>query len=304
MYFTELPDHSKPGFDEALHFSNFKKHNVIFNAQSSGSNCEHHIGCLSFKSVLNGEEWYGFGHHDVAVKPGRFLLLNNEQEYSCRITGGESTRTVSVFFKKEFALSVFHDALHSDYTLLDDPMNIGEKMPEFFQTLQPVSSPLQLKLAELINALDKEGYNSQMVDECLIYILHNLIGIQQSNLQQVANIDALKPATRMEIYKRLCVARDFLHSTYNNNPNLDDIGKEACLSVPQLVRHFKAVFGATTHQYLKQVRLQHATELLKSTRNPVHEITWMCGFDNVSAFSRAFKTAFGEQPREYRKHFM
>jgi AraC family transcriptional regulator len=304
MYFTELPDHSRPGFNEDLHFSNFKKHNVIFNAHSSSSNCEYHIGCLSFKTVLNGKEWYGFGHQDIAVNPGQFLLLNNEQEYSSRIQGGESTKTISIFFKKEFALAVFHDALYSDYTLLDDPMNIGEKMPEFFQTLQPISSSLQSKLAHLISLLDKEGYNGQMVDECLIYVLHHLIGIQQSNLQQVTKIDALKPATRMEIYKRLCIARDFLHSTYINNPNLDDISKEACLSVPQLVRHFKAVFGVTTHRYLKQIRLQHATQLLKSTRNPVHEITWMCGFENVSAFSRAFKTEYGEQPTEYRKHFI
>jgi AraC family transcriptional regulator len=107
----------------------------------------------------------------------------------------------------------------------------------------------------------------------------------------------------MEIYKRLCIAREFLHSTYKDNPNLDDISKEACLSVPQLVRHFKAVFGVTTHRYLKQIRLQRATELLKSTQNPVQEITWMCGFENVSAFSRAFKTAYGKQPTEYRKDF-
>jgi AraC family transcriptional regulator len=93
---------------------------------------------------------------------------------------------------------------------------------------------LQLKLAHLINALDKEGYNGQMVDECLIYVLRHLIGVQQANLQQVTKIDAIKSATRMEIYKRLCIARDFLHSTYINNPNLDDISKEACLSVPQL----------------------------------------------------------------------
>jgi len=207
MYFTELPDHSKPGFNEALHFSKFKKHNVIFNAQSNGSNCEYHIGCLSFKTVLQGKEWYGFGNRDIAVKPGQFLLLNNEQEYSCRIPAGESTNTVSIFFKKEFALTVLHDARHTDCTLLDDPLNNGEKMPEFFQTLQPLDPTLQLNLAHLINSLDTEGYNSQMVDECLAYFLRHLIGVQQSNLKQVTKIDALKSATRMEIYKRLCIAR-------------------------------------------------------------------------------------------------
>ena len=29
MYFTSLPDHSKPNFDERAHFSQFKKHNLF-----------------------------------------------------------------------------------------------------------------------------------------------------------------------------------------------------------------------------------------------------------------------------------
>src|ERR1022692_2191701 len=102
MYFTSLPDHSKPGFDEQSHFGQFKKHNIIFNALSTYSNCDKHVGCLSFKTVLSGEEWYGIGNHRLAVRPGQFLVLNDEQTYSCRIEKGDEARVFSGFFKKEF----------------------------------------------------------------------------------------------------------------------------------------------------------------------------------------------------------
>ena len=56
MYFTQLPDHSIPGFDEQAHFDRFKKQNMIFNAFSRQSHCPNHVGCLSIKTALAGEE--------------------------------------------------------------------------------------------------------------------------------------------------------------------------------------------------------------------------------------------------------
>jgi len=300
MYFTQLPDHKKPGFDERLHFTKFRECNVIFNASSANSYCEKHVGCLSFKTVLNGEEWYGFGNRQVAVRPRQFLVLNDDQPYSFRINFNENVRGVSVFFKREFASAVFHDTLSSEGKLLDDPCHTDEKLPEFFQTLLPIEPRLQGQLTNLIASLDKHGYNNCMVDEQLVFLLRHLIGVQRTELYRAENVNAVKSTTRAEIYRRLCIARDILHSSYMDNPDLNTIGRLACLSVPQLVRQFKAAFNTTPHQYLNKVRLGHAAELLGSTENPVQEITWMCGFEDVSAFCRAFKAVYGVQPARFR----
>ena len=301
MYFTSLPDHTKPGFDEALHFSRFKQHNIIFNAESSASNCDNHVGCLSFKTVLSGEEWYGINRQRLVVRPGQFLILNDDQNYSCRSDNGEKLRILSVFFKKEFAASVFRDALHTESFLLDEALNNGTQSPEFFQTLNHITPELQLQLSGLLTALDQEGYEENMMDEYLVFLLHQLIRTHKSEFNRVGQVAALKSSTRTEIYKRLCVAKDILHSTYMEHTDLAHISNLACLSVPQLVRQFKAVFRITPHQYLIRVRLKHAADLLKLTNKPIHEITWMTGFENVSAFCRAFKSGYGVQPVNFRK---
>ncbi|AXY75339.1 AraC family transcriptional regulator [Paraflavitalea soli] len=301
MYFTSLPDHTRPGFDEALHFSKFRKHNIIFNAFSSNSHCDDHVGCLSFKTLLTGEEWYGINNYRLAVRPGQFLILNDEQNYSCSINNGEKAKVLSVFFKKEFATAVFQDTLNSEETLLDNPFNDDGKTLEFFQTLNDITPALQQQLMGLIAALDSSGYSENMVDEYLVFLLRYLIHTQKAASKQVKNVHALKANTRTEVYKRLCIARDILHSSYMDNPDLPAISALACLSVPQLVRQFKAVFHTTPHQYLTRIKLERAAELLKHTDKPVHEITWLCGFENVSAFCRAFKSAFGIQPLSFRK---
>jgi AraC family transcriptional regulator len=300
MYFTSLPDHTEPGFDDALHFSRFKKNNIIFNAVSNNSYCAEHIGCLSFKTVLNGEEWYGIDHHRVAVRPGQFLVLNDDQPYSCYSNKDEPLKVLSLFFKKEFAASVCWDATNKTTTLLDDPFTNGENIPEFFQSLHELSPALQYRLSVLTNSLDTSGYDAMMADEQLVLILHHLMETLVADTRQLKNVQALKPATQKEVYKRLCIAKDMLQSSYMDDLDLQAIGNGACLSVPQLVRQFKAVFHTTPHQYLMQTRLQRAAEKLQQTNMPIHEIGWQCGFQNDSAFCRAFKLAYGVQPLAFR----
>lgn len=300
MYFTSLPDHTQRGFDEKLHFSRFKKHNLIFHAQSNRSQCDRHVGCLSFKTVLSGEEWYGINQHRLAIRPGQFLVLNDDQSYSCRIDQ-EKVKILSVFFKKEFASSVFRDMRDTEDDLLNSPNDSGDRPPEFFQTLHDITPELHYQLSSLITFMS-EGYTASRVEEYLIFLLQHLIQVHKTGVKHCLHIDALKASTRIEIYRRLCIAKDLLHSSYMYNQDLEEISRSACLSVPQLVRHFRSVFQATPHQYLIRIRLRQAAALLKSSDMPVHEITWRCGFENISAFCRAFKSAFGVQPLQFRKN--
>ena len=212
MYFTSHPDHSKPGFDEQLHFSKFKQHNIIFNALTSKSHCERHVGCLSIKTVLNGEEWYGIDRRQLAVRKGQFLILNESQEYSSRIDTTEKIRTVSVFFKKEFVCSVFRDALYKEEVLLDTPFEPGEKLLEFYQTLYNTDHYLEQNLSHLITALNNFGYNVNMVDEHLFILLRDMIRTYKKDVKSLDNVKAIKVKTRKEIFKRLSIAKDFMHS--------------------------------------------------------------------------------------------
>jgi len=152
----------------------------------------------------------------------------------------------------------------------------------------------------LVFSLENEGYDSNLVDEYLVGVLRYLIDSYKTGVKRADDVKAIKASSRTEIYKRLCVAKDFMHSSFADKPDLQSISNEACLSVPQLVRQFKTVFDTTPHQYLTRVRLDYAAGLLKQTNTPIHEITWKCGFENMSAFCRAFKSAYGVQPHNYR----
>jgi AraC-like DNA-binding protein len=298
MYFTSLPDHGQPGFDEQQHFSRFKRSNVIFNTQAQAGGCDAHVGCLSIKTIVSGEEWYGIGKRNIAVRPGQFLILNDEQAYSCRV---EMAQVLSIFFRKEFASSVFHDCKTKEEALLDNPFHSNTGAPEFFQTLHAISASLQLKLTALVSTLERDGFNADEVSEHLLYLLQELIHVHAMEARQVKQVAALKPGTQKEIYKRLCLAKDILHSSFADNLDLESIASAACLSVPQLIRQFKLVFHSTPHQYLVALRLQFAAQQLKQTEEQISTITWRSGFEDSSAFCRAFKNVYGTSPEMFRK---
>jgi AraC family transcriptional regulator len=298
MYFTSLPDHSQPGFDEQLHFTRFRNSNVVFNTTAQVGGCDHHVGCLSIKTIVEGEEWYGIGKRSVVVRPSQFLILNDHQTYSCRVN---HARVFSIFFKREFAADVFQDCVCKEESLLDNPFSKNTVSPEFFQTLHPIDSTLQFMLSSLGSVLEKKGFDGDEISEHLVYLLRQLIQVHKTEGVQAMRVNAVKQSTKAEIYKRLCLAKDVLHSSFMEKLDLDTISSASCLSMPQLIRQFKSVFQCTPHQYLMQLRLEHAASQLTTSDEQVSSITLQSGFEDTSAFCRAFKAAYGVSPEAYRK---
>jgi transcriptional regulator GlxA family with amidase domain len=73
------------------------------------------------------------------------------------------------------------------------------------------------------------------------------------------------------------------------------------MSRSAFAEHFKKTFDRPAMDYLKEVRLRRAAELLETTDLPVKVIAARVGFDSRSHFTRAFKEFVGAHPREYRQ---
>lgn len=65
-------------------------------------------------------------------------------------------------------------------------------------------------------------------------------------------------------------------------------------------RAFHDATGATPAQYLRNLRIRQAQRLLIGTRLGVAEIALRCGWLDPFVFSRAFRSACGQSPRDYR----
>lgn len=101
--------------------------------------------------------------------------------------------------------------------------------------------------------------------------------------------------------ERIRHASNFLAENLNEPFSLARLSKECGLSPSRLAHLFREQIGIPPQQYQEKLRLQWATELLRSSNLSVSEIAEEIGYANAFYFSARFKKAFGKSPAYYRK---
>lgn len=89
---------------------------------------------------------------------------------------------------------------------------------------------------------------------------------------------------------------DILHEEMVEPPTLEALGKRIGCSHYYLSRTFSKEMGITIPQYLRQIRIARASELLKSGRYNVTEAAMEVGYNSLSHFSHAFRQETGYCP--------
>ncbi|WP_209023621.1 helix-turn-helix transcriptional regulator [Sphingopyxis italica] len=82
------------------------------------------------------------------------------------------------------------------------------------------------------------------------------------------------------------------------NPSPDCGGRRRC-SRASLYRLFEQR-GLSVGEHIRAVRLNHGRALLRDPRLGIGDIALRCGYDDLSAFGKAFRRRFGMTPRDWR----
>src|SRR5258708_7191037 len=82
--------------------------------------------------------------------------------------------------------------------------------------------------------------------------------------------------------------------------SIGSLAKNVNLSPSGLRQLFKRETGQSPMQCLKNLRMQHAEELVKNSFLSIKEITFLSGMKDVSHFVREFKKRYGVRPGELR----
>lgn len=103
--------------------------------------------------------------------------------------------------------------------------------------------------------------------------------------------------SREDLTERIIGAKQFIECNYAKNIDLDVICKEAYISKYHFIRLFKKYYGQTPYQYLKEVRVEKAKELIQSGMT-VRGACFSVGYDSVTSFSSLFKKKTGSVPSQ------
>lgn len=84
---------------------------------------------------------------------------------------------------------------------------------------------------------------------------------------------------------------------------IDEMAKSVNLSASHLLKLFKNETGNSPIQFLRELRLEKARELLEETFKRVNEIGFEVGMFDQSHFIRDFTQKYGSTPSAYRKKY-
>jgi AraC-like DNA-binding protein len=167
--------------------------------------------------------------------------------------------------------------------------------------------------------LDKAGhgvefliYNSSLVHQIVdiarlrgtqrvIGLLEILQGLTESARMKILCSDGYSPVLDDNSAMRINLIISFMRKNLKEGVTLEDAAKHVHMQSRSFSLFFRKLTGRRFSDYLNEMRIGEACDLLQNTDLPVTDICFSVGFNNISWFNRCFVESKQVTPREYRR---
>lgn len=103
----------------------------------------------------------------------------------------------------------------------------------------------------------------------------------------------IKKSKNIEMVKS---AMSYIKKNFAKNPSVEEIANHTGYSKYYFCRCFKELTGFTVNSYINNVKTEYARELLATNNYSVSQASEMCGFSDISYFTKIFKKHTGVLP--------
>lgn len=234
-------------------------------------------GCVNY--IMEGKSYF--------LKPWDILLVSHNQIHRPVIDPCEPYERIILWMNTDYLRS--HSA-DGDDLLHCFALARSREFALIRPAVQDRHKIMQL-LRETVDARNSRDFAHDLLSRTFFLqfmILLNRIAVKDATIE---NTDAYKCDPKFD--EIIAYINDHL----DENLSLDALCAKFFISKSYLMHRFKEMAGCTAHSYIQQKRLIHAAELIRSGM-PVLLASSQCGFNDYSAFLRAFKKTFDTTPRE------
>lgn len=220
-----------------------------------------------------------------------------------------------------------------------DTYIIGGNLPHLFRSIPEEKDAHMVSIFFTEETFGKDFFNIPDVKEVMTFfqqakngfkviaqeqkvMKHLLLVAAQENIQRFISflklLDLLntvekKPLTKFISPKsltlnegeRLQVIFDYIFKNFHNAIQLVEIADMAYMTPTAFCRFFKQRTNKTFFQFLIELRVEHACQLLGSDQDyKINEVSDLCGFNSISNFNRKFKSIKGQTPSAYQNEII
>lgn len=233
------------------------------------------------------------GHEPIVTNPNIVMLYNSGQLFQRDKVAEDGDRCEYFGYRP----SVLMEALESYYPTIDPT---PEQPFVWSHTLTTTSAFLQQR--RLVSYLRTHRQIDLLyVNEVMLAILQQVIehGLKMHTVPTYRLGVCHKAQRRRKQIEVVREAQKLLSTRYDENLTLEQLSAELYISPFHLCRIFRKHTGMTIHQYLEQIRIRTAVELIPDCVDNLTHLAHTLGYSSHSHFTHAFRRAFGIPPSQY-----
>ena len=239
--------------------------------------------------LVAGKRRYFIDHSLYDVEPGDIILVNRGDIHkTVSLEGVENYERYLLNFSEEFVKKAesFFPRSEFEKIFLLKKMHIPKHHRRNFNAL----------VIKLTQECDAGGYKKQLA---LVHMTELLI-----SLSRFADEKTLRVSDYLTTYENniqnVC---HYICNNYNKPISLEDIAKIAYMSPTYFSKKFRKVTGFGFSEYLNNVRIKMAIDMLLETNYSITEIAMNCGYQDSNYFGDVFKRVMNMAPSTYRKRY-
>jgi AraC-like DNA-binding protein len=255
---------------------------IVFNEDQIG----HHHSSYEFIIPSNPMTCIGIGKNTLGAGTGSLIPINTWQTHGPKINMSID-KLLAVHVDKNFLNGISHQATSSS---------------DFY--FENTALPCVNEIKNLIEHFMREAKYKQVGYK---FILDSLSTQMTVSLLRDAKFNAGKNIQKTKTHDCKSINRviEFFREHYSNSDySSEEVAKLANLSTYHFIRVFKQQTGRTPYDYLIDIKIERAKEMLKNKNYSIIDICFSCGFTNHSHFTTTFKKRMGVTPTEYRMEYL
>lgn len=273
---------------------------MILNLRTQAADYSLGASRLAVLCAWNGRQEVSGDSRRVMVDDDTWLALP-AAEATVRVRAKQDVDVLTILFRAGMPEEVLSTLLSDDDSLLDEGEVASHAALPFMPHLQPHDRSVTPVLLFIRRHCDMGLNDPLWYEEQLAFLLERMLMRHRHVLARARGVPVRRAATQREILRRVSLATDFIHSSFDRPLMLHDMARSAFLSRHHFLRLFKHIHDVTPHEYLQRKRTMVAARLLRQSALAVEEVVRQVGFDSRSTLFRAMRRFHGVTPRECRQ---
>lgn len=237
----------------------------------------HWHDCFEIELILSGTATQILNGKKYEMSPGVLYLLNPTDFHSMESSGAS---VYNIMFSEELL----------DESVLQKILSVDKNI--IFQLNERELKNTQFLISQMLYEFENKTDFSEFIIKNLMECLFIMI-LRKCEFSLEENIEDDNKSIRKAVL--------YIHSRFRENPTMEQVANVAGFNKNYFSGLFHSATGKTYKEYINNLKLEHAKKLTVSSNISVTEICYASGFNSLTNFLRAFKSAYGVSPAQMRK---